>query len=154
GVVGVAAVGVDGELGAGKQRDLGADVGADAVDLGDSLGVALVDVGVVTQDACCGHVEAAVLIGGAGVGHGHGGVVAVGCGDCDRRAGVGALAFHVRVAEGVGGRLLSLHVALPVVGVVGVAAVGVDRELGARRQRDLGADVGADAVDGTYCLGV
>src|SRR5262249_48545520 len=154
GVVGVAAVGVDALLGAVDMSDLRADVAGDAVDLGHGLGVALVHIGVVAEHTWGGHVEDVVLIGGAGVGHGHGGVVEDGEGDGEGGGGGGGRAVDVGVAEGVGGGVTEVEILELSIGVVGVAAVGVDGELGARGQGDLGADVGADAVDLGHGLGV
>src|SRR6185312_5078554 len=158
--VGVAAVGVDGDRAVGS-GDGGADVGGQAVDLGDGLGGAIVDVGVVGQHvAGCGGIagEGGVAgvdaglgddIGAVHIGDGDRCVVGAGDGDGEGGGGRGAEIVDHGVGELVGDDLAlgqGVGVWIGIVEGVGVAAVGVDGDR-AVGSGDGGADVGGQAVD-------
>ena len=68
--------------------------------------------------------------------------------DGDRHHGAGSTALTVGccVAESVGGAFVEIQALERAVGFVGVSTVGVERELGAGRQCDLGAERNRDAV--------
>src|SRR5439155_1538269 len=140
-LVGVGAVRVQGQLGAGGERDLAADAGDDSVHGGDRERAAL-GVAVVAEHARGGGGEVGVLVGRAGVVDGDRGVVdAV---DRDRDRG------RVRLERAVGGpvggtgggRVAGAEVLEGPVRLVGVGAVRVQGQLGAGGERDLAADAG------------